>query len=365
VNGIELLGNVYCEAIMFKRSKLLLIGLALAIVGCQKEEPVTGAPKSAEAGAGLKIVFIPKNTGNPYFKDVIKGFEDASKEIKADFVTTGPATGDATSQISYIKDQIQRGVDVIALSANSPDALIPVLDEARKKGITVITVDADLAGNESHRDAAVIPTDFSKVGEGQVELLGSMIGYEGSIAILSATTDAPNQNAWIAKMKETLSQPKYAKMKLIDIVYGNDDAEKSTTVCEALLSKHPDLRGIISPTSVGLAASAQTVQLAGVYPGGPHAVGKGLQLTGLSTPNQLKKFIQNGAVTSFQLWSPRDQGYIATYLGQQIHSGKLKPAEGVEFEAGKLGKRTMGKLNVTAAGALLTFDKSNVEKYDF
>ena len=352
---------------MLKRSKLLLIGLALVIVGCQKEAPVTGDPKPADSGSGsgLKIVFIPKNTGNPYFKDVIKGFEDASAEIKASFVTTGPANGDATSQISYIKDQIQRGVDVIALAANSPDALNPVLDEAKAKGITVLTVDADLAKNESHRDAAVIPTDFSKLGESQVELLGSLIGYEGPFAILSATTDAPNQNAWIATMKDTLKQPKYAKMKLIDTVYGNDDAEKSTTVCEALLSKHPDLRGIISPTSVGLAASAQTLQLSGAYPGGPHAVGKGVQLTGLSTPNQLKKFVQNGTVTSFQLWSPRDMGYIATYLGQQIHSGKLKPAEGGKFTAGKLGEKTFGKLNVVAAGPLLTFDKSNIAKYDF
>jgi len=350
---------------MLKHSKLLLIGLAFAIVGCQKEEPVTGAPKASGSSGGLKIVFIPKDTGNIYFKDVIRGFEEAAKETNADFNTIGPAVADATSQISYIKDQVQRGVDVIAIAANSPDALNPALDEARAKGVTVLTVDADLAGNESHRDAAVMPTDFSKLGESQIELLGSLIGYEGNFAILSATTDAPNQNAWIATMKETLKQAKYARMKLVDIVYGNDDAQKSTTVCEGLLSKYPDLRGIISPTSVGLAASAQTLQLSGEYPGGPHAVGKGIQLTGLSTPNQLKKFTKNGTVTSFQLWSPRDMGYIATYLGQQIHGGKLKPAEGVEFTAGKLGKRNIGKLNVVAAGGLLTFDKANIDKYDF
>ena len=350
---------------MLKRTKLLIIALAVAIVGCQKEQPVTSAPSGSESAGGLKIVYIPKQTGNPYFKDIIKGFEDASKEIKADFATTAPATGDATSQISYIKDQIQRGVDVIAISPNSPDALNQVLDQAKAKGITVITVDADLAGNESHRDAAVLSTDFSKLGESQVELLGSLIGYEGPIAILSATTDAPNQNVWIAGMKEALKLPKYAKMKLIDTVYGDDDAQKSTTECEALLSKHPDLRGIISPTSVGLAASAQTIQLAGVYPGGPKANGKGIQLTGLSTPNQLKKFVESGAVTSFQLWSPHDMGYIATFLGQQLHGGKLKAAEGTDFTAGTLGKRSFGKLNVVTAGPLVTFDKSNISKYDF
>lgn len=349
-----------------KHSKLLLFGLALAIAGCEKETaPPTPTPTTSAGGGGLKIVFIPKDTGNVYFKDVIRGFEDASKEIGAEFTTIGPAVADATSQISYIKEQVQRGVDVIAIAANSPDALNQALDEAKAKGITVITVDADVAGNESHRDVAVLQTDFTKVGPSQVELLGSLIGYEGDFAILSATTDAPNQNAWIATMKETLKQPKYAKMKLVDIVYGNDESQKSTTVCEALLSKYPNLRGIISPTSVGLASAAQTLYLSGEYPGGPKVKGKGIELTGLSTPNLLKNFVQNGTVKSFQLWLPRDMGYIATYLAQQIHSGKLKPAEGVTFEAGKLGKRTIGKMNVVAAGELLTFDKSNIGKYDF
>ena len=358
---------------MSKLSVLLLLGLSVAIVGCSKEEPVTkeasnspGASTGpAASGGSLKIVFIPKNTGNPYFKPVIQGFEDASKEIKADFTTTAPATGDATSQIAIIKDQIQRGVDVIAIAPNSPDALNNVLDEAKKKGITILTVDADLDKNESHRDAAVLSTDFSKIGESQVELLGSLIGYEGPFAILSATTDAPNQNVWIAKMKETLKLPKYAKMKLVDTVYGDDQPEKSTTVCEGLLSTHPDLRGIISPTSVGLAAAAQTIKLAGVYPGGPHATGKGLQLTGLSTPNQLKAFVNSGVVTSFQLWSPHDMGYIATYLGQAIHTGKLKAAKGVEIDVPNLGKRKLEKNNVISAGPLVTFDKSNIGKYDF
>lgn len=351
---------------MIKHSKLLLFGLAIAIVGCEKDTPpaTTSPSPSAKAGA-LKIVFIPKDTGNVYFKDVIRGFEEASKEINADFTSVGPASGDATSQISYIKEQVQRGVDVLAIAANSPDALNPALDEAKAKGITVLTVDADVSGSESHRDVAVLPTDFAKIGSSQIELLGSLTGYEGDFAILSATTDAPNQNAWIATMKETLKQPKFAKMKLVDIVYGNDESQKSTTVCEALLAKYPDLRGIISPTSVGLASAAQTLNLSGEFPGGPKAKGKGIELTGLSTPNQLKKFVSNGTVTSFQLWSPRDMGYIATYLGQQIHSGKLKPAEGVEFDAGKLGKRKIGKLNVVAAGDLITFDKANIEKFDF
>jgi len=208
------------------------------------------------------------------------------------------------------------------------------------------------------------PTSIS-LGSEQVELLGSLIGYEGNIAILSATTDAPNQNAWIAKMKETLKQPKYAKMKLVDTVYGDDEPQKSTTECEGLLSKHPGLRGIISPTSVGLAASAQVVDRAGVYPGGPHATGLGLQLTGLSTPNQLKKFVTNGSVGAFQLWAPSNEGYIALYLGKAIHEKTLTPAPGAEFSTPKFGKMKFSPKLELIAGPLVKFDKSNISKFDF
>jgi len=344
---------------------LHLLALSLVLIaGCNRGGD-SASSGGSNSGKKLRIVYIPKNTGNPYFDEVNRGFEDAAKEIGADYATTAPATADATSQVPIIKEQIQRGVDVIAISANSPDALNQVLDEAKSRGITVITVDADLVGNESHRDAAVLPADFNQIGPSQVELLGKLTNYEGDFAILSATADAPNQNAWIAKMKDALKDPKYAKMHLVDLVYGDDAPEKSSTECEALLAKHPGLRGIISPTSVGLAASAQVVERAGVYPKGPHASGQGLQLTGLSTPNQLKKFVDNGVVSAFQLWAPYNEGYIAVYLGRQIHDKTLKPSAGTEFATKKFGKQKFSDKLELIGGPLQTFDKSNVAQFNF
>ncbi len=311
------------------------------------------------------VAFIPKNTGNPYFAELGRGVEDACKELGVEYTMAAPATSGATDQIPFIKEQVQRGVDCILLSASSPDALNGVLDDARARGVTVVTVDSDLTGNESHRDAGVLPADFSTIGPEQVELLGSMIGYEGEIAILSATVDAPNQNAWIAGMKEALRSAKYAKMKLVEIVYGDDEPQKSTAEFEALLAKHRDLRGVISPTSVGLAAAAQSLDLSGLYPGGPNARGEGLVLTGLSTPNQLKSYVEKGVVQKFQLWSPRDAGFIATHLALAIHKKQLAPNQGVEADAGRLGKRSIGKNAIVIAGPLTVFDKTNIGGFDF
>ena len=352
------------------RKLLLLLSIAaLAAVGCQRaaEQPSTTTGSTAPVASGHKttIVYIPKQSGNTYFNEVIKGLQEAADKAGCDFTTNAPATGEATSQLPIIKDQIQRHVDAIVISPNSPDALNVALDEAKKAGITVITVDADLVGNETHREVGVLSASAKTIGEGQVECLGKQIDYEGDFAILSATRDTPNQNAWIAEMKTALQQPKYAKMKLVDIVYGDDDAQKSATEFEALLSKYPNLRGVIAPTSVGLAAAAQSLQTAGVYPGGPNAKGKGLVLTGLSTPDQLRKFVQTGVIGSFQLWSPADMGAAACNLVLGIKEGKVKPGEGTEFDDPKLGKLKFEKNNVVYAAPLLTFDKSNIDQYKF
>jgi rhamnose transport system substrate-binding protein len=319
----------------------------------------------AAEGEPLEIVYIPKNTGNPYFDSIIRGFEQACLEIGCNFTTTAPATAEATSQIPFVEEQIQRGVDVLAISPNSPDALNDVFDQAREQGIVVLIVNSDIPGSEEHRDAAVLPMDFDITGASQVELMGSLINYEGKIAILSATADAPDQNYWIEGMQAALEEDKYANMDLVTIVYGDDDPQKSLTECEALLANYPDLRGIISPTTVGVAASAQCVESAGVYPGGPNAVGEGLQVTGLGTPNQMRRFVEDGIVQAFALWSPYDEGYLSGYLGVGLANGDIEAAPGNTFEVPNLGEREFRDLNVVITGPPTVFTKDNIGDFDF
>ena len=156
---------------MIRIFPFLLIG-ALLLIGCSSgstNDSNSSTPVGATGGgAKLKVVFIPKDTANPYFKSVNEGFEESSKQLGFDYQQQGPATADATSQLSIIKDQIQRKVDVIAIAANSPDALNEALDDAKAKGIIVVTIDSDLTGNETHRAVGVMPTDTSKIGPSQI-----------------------------------------------------------------------------------------------------------------------------------------------------------------------------------------------------
>ena len=329
--------------------KSLIAGLALGLT----------IITSAYAADPLKIVYIGKNTGNPYFDSITGGFQDACKTLGCEFEFVAPATAEATSQIPIIEAQIQRGVNVIAIAPNSPDAMNQVLDEARGKGILVLAVNGDLVGNEGHRDANILPVDFTKTGPNQVELVGSLIGYKGDIAILSATTEAPDQNTWIAAMKDTLAKnPKYKDMHLVATVYGDDQPEKSTTEMEALLSNYPNLVGVIAPTTVGVAAAAQVVQSRGIA--------DKVHVTGLGLPSEMRDFVKDGTVTAFQLWSPYNEGWLASHFAVGVKNGTIKNELGSTFDVPNLGKITIGPKNVMNTQAeLTTFDKANIDKFNF
>lgn len=342
----------------------LLLVAVVAIAGC-KDQPAANTPTTAGGGGNkpsggtkkYKIVYIPKNTGNPYFDVIISGFKKAGDELGYEFTSVAPAQGDATSQIPFIKQQVQQGVDAIAISPNSPDAVKPALKEAMAKGIKVVTINSDMPGHEDGRDAVVLPMDFTITGKSQIELMSELIGNKGDIAILSATTDAPDQNTWIADMKEALKDPKYKDMKLVEIAYGNDDAQKSLTETQGLITKYPNLRGIISPTTVGVAAAAQAVETAGAA--------SRVQVTGLGLPNLMRRFVLNDTVKKFALWNPEEEGYLAGYLIDGMVKGTIKPASGVTFKAGKLGERKIGDKNVVITGPPVVFDKTNIKQYDF
>jgi len=360
----------------------LVFAIAMVIAGCAPQAPAPAAseapsqsaaasPSAAEttpaaepskaAEGPVKVMFIPKNQGNPYFEALVQGFEEAEKEVGSDKLvcdTTGPATAEATSQIEFVEAAVQNGYNVICIAANSNDALNPTFDDARAKGVKIVVINGDIPGSETHRDASILPTDFNTVGAAQIECLGATINYEGEIAILSATTDAPDQNFWIEGMKKTLADDaKYAKMKLVDTVYGDDQPEKSSTEMEALITKHPDLRGVIAPTTVGVAAASKIVQT--------KKLAEKISVIGLGLPSQMKEFIKDGTVKQFQLWNPVDEGYLGAYFSMALAKGEVEAKEGATFKAGRLNEFTIGKDAVIITGPPFTFDGSNIDNFSF
>lgn len=335
-----------------------LAALAFTTAACAEDSTdATGTnPGTGTMKTGLKIAFLPKQVNNPYFTTSDNGGKAAVEEIKGTYSETGPSETSPSAQVSYINTLSQQKTDVIVVSANDKDAICGALNEARQAGAKVVTFDSDT--KPSCRDLFINQATSEGIAKIQIKLISDAVGPEGGeIAILSATANATNQNSWIEMMKTELAKPEYSKLKLVDTVYGDDQDQKSFTETQALLAKHPNLKGIISPTTVGVAAAAR-------YLSGSSYKGK-VQLTGLGTPNQMRAYVKDGTVKAFALWNPADLGYLAAYAGGALASGLITGKEGEKFKAGKLGEFTIGKDATVLLGDPFTFNASNIEQFNF
>ena len=113
-------------------------------------------------------------------------------------------------------------------------------------------------------------------------------------------------------------------------------------MAQGLLQQYPNLKGIISPTTVGIAAAAAVLDT-------PKYRGK-VKLTGLGTPNSLRKYVKDGTIDAFELWNPADLGYLAAYAAVNLASGSITGKAGQSFSAGKLGRYKIGAKQTVLLG---------------
>ncbi|WP_131682843.1 rhamnose ABC transporter substrate-binding protein [Pseudarthrobacter sp. YALA5] len=329
---------------------------ALALTSCDSGSGSAGGGSPA-AGGDQKITFIPKQLNNPYTDVVLGGGEKGAKEAGfAASQVVGPLEASASSQVSFINAETQAGTNVIVIAANDPDAVCTALGEARSAGAKIVAFDSD--ANPDCRDVFISQVVAKEVALIQTKLISEQIGGSGEIAVLSATANATNQNEWIKFMEEELaSNPAYKDIKLVAKVYGDDDDTKSFQEAQGLLQAHPNLKGIISPTTVGIAATGRYLSTS-AYKGK-------VALTGLGLPNEMRPFVKDGTVKEFALWDPAQLGYVAAFAGKALVDGKITGAVGDKFTAGELGERTIEDGGLVIVGPPTVFNAENIDKYDF
>ncbi|MGD1050251.1 MAG: substrate-binding domain-containing protein [Solirubrobacteraceae bacterium] len=339
------------------KSRLSKRALVMAVAALCVAGIVGGVAYAASLEKGLKVFVIPKNLGNSYFTtaDSVKtgGALAALGTLGENGTETSGTAATAASQLPAIQASIAKGAKILIISATDPTALCPTLKQAMAKGVTVVTYDSDAP---TCRDLFVNQASTANIGESEVDAIAKEVGPAGGqIAIVSAAASATNQNAWISYMHIELK--KYPKLDLVATVYGNDDPTTATQVTQGLLQKYPKLKGIISPTTVGILAAAQVVDAA-------HDIGK-VFVTGLGTPLEMKAYIENGTSPEVILWNPANLGYLAAYAAVNLASKTITNATGQSFTAGKLGKYTVGADHTILLGPTTVFTKANVNQFSF
>ena len=98
----------------------------------------------------------------------------------------------------------------------------------------------DSACNPDSRQIFINQAGTNAVGQALLDAVLDIAGGEGQFAILSATSQAANQNAWIDAMKTIMeADEKYSKLELVEVcfLYTSNRQIKTDIGCAAVLDQ--------------------------------------------------------------------------------------------------------------------------------
>ena len=323
-----------------------------------KSEDTKTEAAAGDSAKGKKIALVGKAAGNAFFEIAAKSFQETVEAEGGEVQVVYPETATADAQIKVLDNLISQDFDAICISANDVNALQAKLEEAMDAGIKVSSFDS--APNKDSREIFVNQAGTKEVAQALMDAVLDISGGEGQFAILSATSQSANQNAWIDAMKTIMEgDDKYSKLELVDVVYGDDEPQKSTDQTAALLQNYKDLKVICAPTTVGIAAAAKYLQ----------DNGSECKLTGLGLPSEMQEYTGDDADHScpyFYLWDMQGLGKLSAYTTIALINEDITGAKDDKFTAGDLGDYTVTEADdggtEVVLGAPLKFDTSNIEE---
>lgn len=334
---------------------MMLLGLS----GCASQPAGTVTETAATTtGEVHSYALVTKSEGNPFNERMAEGFVEVIDAAGGNGIVASPKEATAEAQIEMLQDLISQGVDSIAVAANDAEALSSVLEEAMRQGIQVSTVDSDVSSSD--RQVFVNQVSTETLAQTLVDAVYDITGGSGQWAILSATSTATNQNAWIRAMRGVLEEEKYQDLRLVDIVYGDDESETSARETEELLAEYPDLEVICAPTTMGLAAAAEVLA---AHPESD------VKVTGLGLPSEMAAYVtgDDPVCPQLYLWNPIDLGRMSGYVSLALVSGKITGGTGDVFKAGDQGTYVIEENDTggtqVIVGSPIRFDADNIDQW--
>jgi ribose transport system substrate-binding protein len=211
------------------------------------------AALAAMAGAAIADTYVlgmkGPGAGNPFWAAVEAGAIEKGKELGVDVVVLAPPTeSDVQAQIAQIEDQIAKGVKGIALAPTDPNALAPVVDAAKAKGIPVVFVDTKGA-NEG---VTFIGTNNEVGAKLAADLICSKVEKGSEVAILQGII---TQSTGQARANGAKAGLEGCGLKVVAEQTAEWDRAKGLAVTENILTGNPGIKAIFaSNDNMGLGA---------------------------------------------------------------------------------------------------------------
>jgi len=330
---------------------ILAVGL-IFVTGCNHSSTSSARGGAPGGGQKLTIALLPKSKGNAYFVSCENGAAKAARELGVELIFDGPTDPDPARQNEIVDNWITMGVDAIAASCENKEGISTTLRRAQASGIKVITYDADAMPDA--RSFFVNQATPQGIGNALMDEAARLCSSNGEFAVITGSLTAENQIEW-RKYVEARRASLYPGMKLVAVQACDDLKDKAQSETTALLGAYPDLKLVLSTTSLGVPGAAEAIKQAG-------KAGKVMNI-GLGLPNENKRYVHEGVTQSVILWKTEDLGYLTVYAACALAKGELKPGDKT-FKAGSLGEFKIEGDNIML-GKPFIFNRDNIDQFDF
>ena len=285
---------------------LVLMIAALALTAC-------AAPATPAATAKKKIGFSVFDMQYGFFQDMEKGTREAAEAAGYDYVLVDEKSDEAT-MVSATQDLINQGIDALIISPFRPNALGPLVDAAKKKGIPVIV--NDIGGGGTAYDVIVVSNN-AEGGVMGADYLDKAIKATGNTSkkVASITCDPTSVFAW----QRNVNFEKRIKELGYDVVAslnGQSKQELGYSLMKDVLSANPDVAGVFScndPMAVGAAQAIADAGKSGVTD---------IPVVGFNADEIALMAIKEGSMAATVQQIPYDMGKMTVALATKLMNGE-------------------------------------------
>lgn len=311
-------------------SLMLICVLAFSLVACTQEgEKPSKTP--GDTGEKLRMGYITMDLGNPYFVRVIEGMKEKAKELDIE-LTIHDGKNDVEPQIKAMEDLITQKVDAIILSANSSEALNPMIQEAKSAGIKVIAANAEVGDPDAFIGSIEYDNGF-QAGEIAGEYIRDNLNGEAKVAILKLGTIPAALERTRGQREGVLSIAPNAK------IVAEPEAstrELGLNAIETLLQSNPDLNVVLGINDDPVLGAYQAMMSAGKD-------GKDIVLVGFDAIEEALLKIKEGGIYRGTIdIAPFESGKVIIETAKKVvKDGPIK--ELIEFPVTKVTPENVDK----------------------
>lgn len=264
--------------------------------------------------------YFTYKTVHPWWDAVAIGIEDAAKQYEEMGVTINyeylaPNAVSAKDQTERLLDASERGFDVIGVDVADVKVITPVINDLIEDGQKVMTFSSSDADKEDgcNRIAYVGNTHNYEDGAALTEAMCEKLAYQGKIAVLVGTREAPCHEDRALGVQDVLS--KYPDMEIVEIEYDEDSVEKAYEYTKGFLQSHQDLAGIVCCNMSNPVGAARAVLEAG-------REGK-IIIVGMDHDQEALRYLRDGVIYALGVQDCYSIGFDTVQVAVKIADGCL------------------------------------------